>query len=228
MTRHGRPELGHKRPDVEQLMDYRDLMVDIVRQQGKGVRVARMGELATTRIGTEYLMPGTMTEWSIPNKRRETKVVRELRYSASMRRIGERAGRLLVLESDSVRVQPETFGTRRNIYRFSWDEDSVVQESEVLPIEIYSSAQADAEVLHAEPYGIKDVLAIDMERTAEYGGEYTRFVNPATNYQEGLEAVAWESVDAAGFDGLLYRTDLFGREILAELAAYKARQNMIQ
>lgn len=228
MTRHERPGLGHNRPDVDQLMEYRDLMVDIVRQQGKGVRYARMGELATTRIGTEYMMPGTMTEWSIPNKKLETKVMRELRYSASLRRIGERAGRLLVLESDSVRVQPETFGTRRNIYRFSWDENGVVQESEVLPIEIYSSAQADAEVLHVEPYGIKDVLAIDMERTAEYGGEYTRFVNPATNYQEGSEVDAWELVDAAGFDGLLYRTDIFGKEILAEIAANRARQNMVQ
>ena len=223
MTRHGRPQLGHNRPDVEQLMDYRDLLVDIVRQQGKGIRVARIGELATTRIGTEYFMPGTMTEWSIPNKKLETKVVRELRYSASMRRIGERAGRLLVLESDSVRVQPETFGTKRNIYRFSWDEDGEVFESEVMPIEIFSSAQADAEVMQFEPYGIKDVLSFDQERTAEYGGEYSRFVNPATNYQND-----WELVDEAGFDGLLYRTDIFGKEILAEIAAYKASKNMVQ
>ena len=223
MTRHERSQLGHNRPGVEQLMDYRDLLVDIVRQQGKGIRVARMGELATTRIGTEYFMPGTMTEWSIPNKRLETEVVRELRYSASMRRIGEHAGRLLVLESDSVRVQPETFGTRRNIYRFSWGDDGTVFESEVMPIEIYSSAQADAEVLQAEPYGIKDILAFDQERTAEHGGEYSRFVNPATNYQSG-----WEPVDEAGFDGLLYRTDIFGKEIIAEIAAYKARQNMVQ
>jgi len=223
MTRHERPQLGHNRPDVEQLMDYRDLLVDIVRQQGKGIRVARIGELATTRIGTEYFMPGTMTEWSIPNKKLETKVVRELRYSASMRRIGERAGRLLVLESDSVRVQPETFGTKRNIYRFSWDEDGEVFESEVMPIEIFSSAQADAEVMQFEPYGIKDVLSFDQERTAEYGGEYSRFVTPATNYQND-----WELVDEAGFDGLSYRTDIFGKEILAEIAAYKASKNMVQ
>jgi len=223
MTRHERPALGPNRPDVEQLMDYRDLLVDIVRQQGKGIRVARIGELATTRIGTEYFMPGTMTEWSIPNKQMETNVVRALRYSASMRRIGERAGRLLVLESDSVRVQPETFGTKRNIYRFSWGEDGEVFESEVMPIEIFSSAQADAEVMQFEPYGIKDVLSFDQERTAEYGGEYSRFVNPATNYQND-----WELVDEAGFDGLLYRTDIFGKEILAEIAAYKSRQNMVQ
>ena len=226
MTRHERPGLGRKKPDVEQLMEYRDLLVDIVRQQGKGIRVARMGELATTRIGTEYFMPGTMTEWSIPNKQLETKVVRELRYSASMRRIGERAGRLLVLESDSVRathVQPETFGTKRNIYRFSWNEDEEVFESEVMPIEVFSSAQADAEVMQFEPYGIKDVLSLDQERTAEFGGEYSRFVNPATNHQND-----WEQVDEAGFDGLLYRTDIFGKEILAEIAAYKSRQNMVQ
>lgn len=223
MTRHERSQLGHSRPDVEQLMDYRDLLVDIVRRQGKGIRVARIGELATTRIGTEYFMPGTMTEWSIPNKQLETKVVRELRYSASMRRIGEGAGRLLVLESDSVRVQPETFGTKRNIYRFSWGDDGRVFESEVMPIEIFSSAQADAEVVEFEPYGIKDVLSFDQERTAEYGGEYSRFVNPSTNYQN-----EWEPVDEAGFDGLLYRTDIFGKEIIAEIAAYKARQNMLQ
>ena len=92
-----------------------------------------------------------------------------------------------------------------------------------MPIEIFSSAQADAEVMQFEPYGIKDVLSFDQERTAEYGGEYSRFVNPATNYQND-----WELVDEAGFDGLLYRTDIFGKEILAEMAAYKARQNMVQ
>jgi hypothetical protein len=47
-------------------------------------------------------------------------------------------------------------------------------------------------------------------------------VNPATNYQND-----WELVDEAGFDGLLYRTDIFGKEILAEIAAYKSRQNMV-
>ena len=225
MTRHERLPMGHERPDVEQLMEYRDLLVDIVRQRGKGVRYGRLDERARTRIGTEYLMPGTMTEWSIPNKKLETKVLRELRYSASMRRMGEQAGRLLVLESDSVRIQPETFGTLRRLYRFTWDEGEVV-ESEVLPIEIISSARTDAEVLPIEPFGIREALALDHEHTAiqtiKEGGEYSRFVNPFSEFDS-----PWEQVSHVDFDGLLYRTDAFGKEIVAEIAERLRRERVV-
>jgi hypothetical protein len=206
-------------------MEYRDLLVDIVHQRGKGVRYSRVGERAPTRIGTEYLMPGTMTEWSIPNKRLETKVLRELRYSASMRRVGEQAGRLLVLESDSVRIQPETFGTLRRLYRFTWDEGEVV-ESEVLPIEIISSARADAEVLPIEPFGIREALSLDHEHTAAQtineGGEYSRFVNPFSEFDS-----PWAPVSHVDFDGLLYRTDAFGKEIVAEIAERLRRERVV-
>ena len=86
--------VGDDRPTIVQLKEYRDLMVDIVRRQGKGIRYARQGERARTRIGTEYLLPGSLTEWSEPDKKFRTKIMRDRLYSASFRTdMGANAGR---------------------------------------------------------------------------------------------------------------------------------------
>ena len=208
-------------PYIGQLMEYRDLMINIVRQQGRYVRHGRIGERARTRVGTEYMLPGTLTDWSAPDKKFRTFTERERRYSASYRPIGEQAGRLLVLESDSVLVNPDTYGTKRNIYRFTWGSAVGVSESEVLPIEIYSSTQVDGSVLSVEPYGIKDVVLLDQEQTSRVlagatdyqQGEYSRYINPFRDNE-----YPWEYVNQADFDGLLHRTIEFSHDLLGESA----------
>lgn len=201
-------------PALEQLLEYRNLMVDIVREQGRGIRHARYGERAPTRPGTEYMLPGAMTEWSQPDRKHRTHIERERRYSASFRRIGEYAGRLLVLESDSVRIDA-SYDTRRNLYRFGWDADGV-QESEVLPVYIVSGTQTDVEIVLKDPLGIQELMVADHERTmaAGKGDEpgYFRYINPWRTVES-----PWEDITAARFDGLMARTDEFGRDILAEL-----------
>jgi len=204
------------RPDVEQLMEYRDLMIDILHKQGKGIRQARVGEKARTRPGTEYMLPGGLTEWSIPDKKFRTHIERDRSYAASYRPMGERAARLLVLESDSVLVNPKTYGTKRNMYRFSWAPEVGVYEAEVLPIEIVSSANVDAEVHEAGPVGVREVLYLDHEHTVESDPdkEYQVYINPFREQQS-----PWDAVSAADFDGLLRRTDEYGYDLLAQLAA---------
>lgn len=201
-------------PYVEQCLEYRDLMVDIVRAQGRGIRRARYGERAHTRPGTEYMLPGAATEWSVPDRRLRTHIERERRYSASFRPIGAHAGRLLVLESDSVR-DGLSYDTKRNIYRFGWDETKTIHEAEVLPISIVSGVQTDLEVL-SNPFGGKGLIVADHERTMEQAADdgpgYFRYVNPWRESE-----YPWRCVDAADFDGLLARTDEFGRDLLAEL-----------
>lgn len=223
MTSMDRAPISPDMPSVEQLIEYRDLMVSIVRGQGKSVRYARMGERARTRVGTEYMLPGTLTDSSIPDRKFRTHTLRERRYSASFRPIGAQAGRLIVLESDSALVSPTTYGTKRNIYRFSWAQETGVSESEVLPIEIISSTKTDSEVLPFEPYGIKEVLSLDQEHTAEAtadsGGEYQRYVNPFRQTES-----PWTLFNQVDFDGLLYRTDSFGRDFLTDLEDEKLRR----
>ena len=201
-------------PEIEQLMEYRALMIEIVRGQGRGIRYARFGERARTTPGTEYLLPGAMTEWSIPDKQYRTHIERERRFSASARGVGELAGRLLVLESDSVRVGT-LYDTKRSLYRFSWAEGVGAYEAEVMPIHIISGAQVDAEVVYKDPFGIQEVLVADHERTMELGDgenlEYSRYINPWREHE-----YPWSQVTAAEFDGLLARTDDFGHAILAE------------
>lgn len=43
-------------PTREQFEEYRELMTSIVRGMGRGVRVARIGERASTKLGTEYYL----------------------------------------------------------------------------------------------------------------------------------------------------------------------------
>lgn len=204
-------------PDVEQLLEYRDMMVNIVRRQGKGIRYARLGETARTRLGTEYMLPGAMTEWSIPGKDYRTHIIRDRCYSASFRPISKCAGRLLVLESDSVRVRRNSFDTIRNMYRFTWGEEVGIYEAEVLPIKIISGAQTDFEILSKSGIdGMKELMIIDQERTAELAEQddtgYFRYINPWRQ-----EEYAWNQVSAADFDMLLSRTDEFGRAVMAKL-----------
>ena len=205
--------VGDDRPTIVQLKEYRDLMVDIVRRQGKGIRYARQGERARTRIGTEYLLPGSLTEWSEPDKKFRTKIMRDRLYSASFRTdMGANAGRLLVLEGDSVRVG-DAYETRRNMFRFTWADPVGIYQAEVLPIRIISDAQTDAEIIQA-PNGAKQLLALDHERTVnaahpDVSPGYYRYINPLRDTES-----PWKPVTEADFDALTMRTDIYGRELL--------------
>jgi hypothetical protein len=207
-------------PSIEQLREYRDLMVGIVRQQGRGVRYARMGERAPTRIGTEYMLPGAMTDWSIPDKKWRTQIMRERRYSASYREgeveladnLSVIAGRLLVLESDSVRVG-DMYETKRNLYRFGWNELLGVYEADVLPVQIILDAQTDMEIV-ANPASERVVVTFDHERTVagtdpEESKGYYRYVNPMRDTES-----PWQAVTEVQMDGLLRRTDEYGQDLL--------------
>ena len=215
MTGFEKSPVSQERPDVEQLMEYRELMIDILHKQGRGIRQARVGEKARTRLGTEYMLPGGLTEWSIPDKKFRTHIERDRSYVASYRPMGEHAARLLILESDSVLIDPKTYDTKRNMYRFSWAPEVGVYEAEVLPVQIISSASVDAEVRESGPIGIREVLYLDHENTVESDPdkEYQVYVNPFREQQS-----PWDSVSAVDFDGLLRRTEEYGYDLLAQLA----------
>lgn len=212
MAGHEQWGMGADRPTVEQIEEYHELMTEILHNQGRGVRLGRVGERANTRVGTEYLLPGAHTDWSIPDNKFRTHIERERRYSASYRKdMGEAAGRLLVLESDSVRVGDE-YKTRRNFYRFGWHELMGVYEAERLPMNIISDARTDMELI-AQAGGPALKVMFDHEYTVERRepnetAGYMRYVNPLR------ETVSpWETVSDVDFDGLLQRTDEYGRDM---------------
>lgn len=204
-------------PDIDQLREYRDLMVSIVRQQGRGVRYARIAETAHTRLGTQYMLPMAVTDWSIPDRSGRTKVLRERRYSASFREetLGTMTTRLLVLESDSVRID-DIYETRRNMYRFGWNPLVGIYEAEVLPIQVVSDARTDAEIVATQS---KELVTFDHEHTVNSANPdetsgYFRYVNPFRETES-----PWQQVSDVEFDGLLQRTDEFGYDSASQLAA---------
>ena len=210
-------------PTREQFEEYRELMTSIVRGMGRGVRVARIGERASTKLGTEYYLPGAHTEYRILAKGEAgyPRTERERRYSASYRQaMGVEAGRLLVLASDSVYLPDiDSYSTERRMYRFSWHDETVgVFQAEVLPIDIVSDARTDGEVLLDERKDGdgKMLLILDHERTVsthdpDASSGYHRAINPWRTEQS-----PWRRVDEVEFDVLLGRTDEFGRDLLSD------------
>lgn len=116
-------------PEYDQIIEYRELMSDILHNLGRGIRRARVGERSPTRPGTEYFLPGAYDEERIAGKHdtHPPRLERQRRYSASFRQaIGFEAGRLLVLESDSVYVADvDSYTTKRRMYRFSWHDEPI-------------------------------------------------------------------------------------------------------
>lgn len=208
-------------PSLEQIEEYRELMETIVHSTGKGVRRARIGERARTRIGTEYFLPGAHTELRIQGKGEEgyPRTERERRYSVSYRQaLGVEAGRLLVLESDSVYL-PETdvYSTKRRMYRFSWHDMPIGPfQAEVLPIDIVSDARTDGEIVMSRAHDESKsglLLSLDHERTVEgldpdKTSGYHRAINPWRSQES-----PWETVSETDFDNLLIRTDEFGYDL---------------
>ena len=182
-----RPE---RAPTLEQLGEYRDLMIDTTHEAGKGIRVF------ADKPGTEFIIPGSMTEWTRPDRKMRTHVEHDRNYAASYKTLGETARRLLVLETESwLTAGGLEYLTFRNMYRFSWEEDGPVTEAQAFKWEIISRSNVEAEVL---PYPIKDVMMMELDRA----GEPFRLMEHAL-------------VDEIAFDCLLDRTDSFRRDIVA-------------
>ena len=209
------PKEYEQQPDVEQLLEYRELLIDILHRQGREIRYALGAgdEARHMRAHTEYLLPKSLVEWSVPKKDGETHIERDRTYSASYRRIGEYAARLLVLETDSVFVAPDHYATTRNAYRFTWDADDV-SEAEKLPIEIVGKSHVSFAISPAGPVGVREVATFNAEQDDD---SFCRLVNP---FSETL----WSPVSATDVDGLLRRTDEYGLEYDEEHPVVKAPQ----
>lgn len=206
-------------PDLDQLMQYRDLMVGIVRNQGKGIRYAREGEVANTHFGTDYMLPGLLTEWSDLDDKLRSRILRDRCYSASFRPLGEKVGRLLVLETDSELVNPTTYMTKRNMYKFSFAEHVGVFEASVLPNEIISRSQFAFIGTPDRSHGIKDLLIFDQEESSANAenGMYERYIN-----MFGEPGNTWAQVGQEDFTNLIERSTDYGNGWQAVLEANAA------
>lgn len=187
-----RPEFA---PHVEQLEEYRDLMVDTARSVGKGVRVL------ARYPGAEFMIPGGMTEWSEPDRKGHIHIEHDRQYSASFREIGDAAFRLMVIENESWLLPgKEKYLTYRNMYRFSWNGDAQVVDSQVLGIEIISSAKVEGVF---DPGADKLPVMLQVSRTDDG--------------QEPFRMMEHLMVDEVAFDCLLERTDSYQRDLLDQL-----------
>lgn len=205
-----------EQPSAEQLRQYRDLMISILHRMGRGVRHGRIDERAPTRIGTEYFLPGAHTECSEPNRDGIPHIERDNTYSASFRRIGTQAGKLIVLETRSELSEDKTtYSTARNIFRFRWDELGAIIEAEVMPIETYSSAETDAEIMEANAAGEQRTLLFDHEETVadSHDGEHFSFVSPLRETES-----PWMTVSADDVSKLHERTAVYGEDRVAQSA----------
>jgi hypothetical protein len=190
-----RPE---RAPTPGQLEEYRELIIDTTHEAGKGVRVF------ADKPGTEFIIPGSMTEWTRPDRKMRTHIEHDRNYAASYKTLSDTARRLLVLETESwLTSGKHNYLTLRNMYRFSWEKDGAVTEAQALKWEIVSRSNVEVELL---PYFAKDVLAMEIDRTDDAESAPFRFLEHAL-------------VDEVAFDCLLDRTDSFRRDIVATIEA---------
>jgi hypothetical protein len=183
-----RPDQG---PLVDQLEEYRELMTGIVRTLHKGVKV-------TARFpGTEFMLPGSFTEWSMPDADDHIRIERDRTYSASYKHIGMGAHKLVVLESESVLIpNRQRYTTHRRIFRFGWA-NKTVYDSQAIHTEIISEANSA-------------VSAIDVGGKAVTVSEPDEHNDPF-RYSEHILA------DESDVDCLLYRTERYSKAYLAHL-----------
>ena len=118
-----------------------------------------------------------------------------------------------MLASDTVYLpEVDAYSTLRRGYRFDWDRmPAGVFQASVKETDIVSDARTDGEVfLGREANGEQPLLmSFDHERTV---GEF----NPDTTQGYHRFITPWHSVTASDFDGLMHRTDQFGRDLIAE------------
>lgn len=183
-----RPEHG---PSVDQLEEYRDLMTAIVRATHRGVKV-------TPRFpGTEFLLPGSFTQWSEPDAEGHLHIERDRTYSASYKQLGEGAHKLIVLESDSVLMaHQKRYATNRRVFRFGWQDD-VVYDSQALYTEIISDAPS-----------IIDIAA---------AGERTIGISELEEHCDPFRYSEHMLTDKTGVECLMHRTERYSRAYLAYL-----------
>lgn len=206
-------------PSFDQLIEFRQTLTDIVRAQGKGVRIARLGEIATTRLGTEYMIPGAYTEFSPQSKSDKgyPRTERMRRISASFRpSLGSLAGRMTVRDSEDVYLSDiDSYLARRRSYRFEWDKSGQVTLSEVLPVDIVSDARVDGEAeIRVDENGPKAYLIADHHRTVsglnpDKTSGYHSDINPFRQQDS-----PWDYATETDVDVLLSRADEYGRDMI--------------
>jgi len=220
-------------PTVAQLLEYRDLLIDVLNRQGRSVRrKVHYGKNApNVRERTEYLIPRTLEEWTEPQgEEQRTLVERDCAYVASFRRMGEGAARLVVIEHQNALIDsPEyseedgayqmvkKYNTNRRRYRFSYNDLVGVYEAEVNESQIISSPGSDGEIISADPLGVTDIAVFDHENTVAHSPdkEYATFDNLFSDNP-------WARVSADDFAELVARTRQYADDYDAAHPVYKA------
>ena len=186
------------RPTVEQLQEYRNLLVDVLHRQGRDIKYsAHYSKDAHVRANTEYLTPRTLTEWTEATDDIPSQIERDRAYCASVRRMGEGALRMIVVEhenqltavpeegSESGELQmTEVYVTERRQYLVAYNPLVGTYEAQVGQLHKVTNAKSESELVF-------------MDELTETNDEERR---------EEVDEVVWRDATAADFDELIERT----------------------
>ena len=142
---------------AEQLVEYVELMRNITHSLGKGVKRRR----ATREVNgfevveisdKEFWLPGTLSDWSAPDRKYRQHHERCRTYSASYLpyELGGGAAQLVVLENDTKRFidseERPKYHTHRNMYRMNWQKDGAVEYARMISGEFVSSIETGVDI----------------------------------------------------------------------------------
>ena len=203
-------EMATDRPDVEQLVEYFELLRTTLHELGKGARTLVAfdedgGDIKKVTSKT-FLLPGALTEW-VPSDRSNLPsglaIKRERQLAAVLFQLAGGSHKLVVNEKDSLLHQrPKEAGegneyhTKQLRSRFAWDADGVVTLAQMHPVDMYSDATLRG-------WSMQNAIEKSLK------GAYEPF-----RFDHG-----WQPAGAGDVDHMLYRTDEFRRELIEQRAS---------
>ncbi len=188
--------VGGDSPSVKQAELCRDLLYDVVRGDGKDVKVSERYP------GRAFLLPRGLVEYTAPDTKRRVRIERDRNYAASIQ-FGDAACKLIILETESWLIGPDSneYRTDRNVYRVEWNAARVI-DSQCLRQEMISPATTFGAIL---PHDFKDYLALEV--VAEQ--------NPEEDISPWFRCMQHGLLTDDAVTQLLDRIEMFGRDAQA-------------
>jgi hypothetical protein len=180
-------------PTPEQVEEYHELLRDISHAMHRGTR-------RTMRFpGSEFILPGALTDWVEPEKRVGALIERDRNYTLGYKNLGDAAHKLVVLETESVLLGTDRYITHRQMFRFEWSNEGMY-DAQAKKVEIVSLANGELTVL---PEVATSIGVGEIDETCE-----------PFRYMEDV------LVSEADVDCLLYRTERYGKDLLRTTEEY--------
>lgn len=150
----------NNRPETEDVALLLDEAMFALHAIGRGIKLHPKRCDLMKYADSEFLLFPSYEVFLSVNKEGSSKVERDQTFSFLHKKLGASAHKMIVIETDSVRTDDETFNTLRNYYKMEWDSLVGVYGSEVSRTFFTSSAES---IIDPLPMASKNVAFMGVD-----------------------------------------------------------------